>query len=303
MRAFLYRAVVVASVLFTTTTAVNAENHHASALSFKVQSLTDNIAMLQGQGGNIAVMAGKQGLLMIDDDYQKMSPALQQALTPFGGEDKLTYIINTHWHGDHTQGNLHFGHSAQIIAHDNVRERLLTSQEVKLFNMKTKPYPAHALPSITYETALTLHMNDEEIELIHLPGGHTDGDSVVFFKKANVVHMGDHFFNGFFPFVDVQNGGNVSRMAENVGKVLAMLDDGAIIIPGHGPVATKQDLVAFKRMLEGTTSEIELMRSAGMNLQQMQKKGLSDKWIEWADGFLSEEVWISIVSSSLDSVR
>ncbi len=301
MVSFLYRLVVLITVSLSTS--AMAENHHASTLSFKVQPLTDNIMMLQGQGGNIAVMTGKQGLLMVDDDYQKMSPALQQALTPFGGEDKLTYIINTHWHGDHTQGNLHFGHHAQIIAHDNVRERLITSQEVKLFNMKTKPYPDHALPSITYQTALTLHMNDEEIELIHLPGGHTDGDSVVFFKKANVVHMGDHFFNGFFPFVDVQNGGNVSRMAENVGKVLAMLDDGAVIIPGHGPVATKQDLVAFKLMLEGTTSEIELMRSAGMNLQQIQKKGLSDKWDDWTDGFLSEEVWIGIVSSSLDSER
>ena len=293
LRALLVSAAVVTPVL--------AEDHHASALSFKTQSLTNNISMLSGQGGNVAVMSGDQGLLMIDDDYQKMSPALQRALTPFGGEDKLTYIINTHWHGDHTQGNLHFGHSAQIIAHDNVRERLLTSQEVKLFNMKTQPYPEHALPSITYEKALTLHMNGEEVELLHLPGGHTDGDSVVFFKKANVVHMGDHFFNGFFPFVDVENGGNVARMAQNVGQVLTMLDAKAIIIPGHGPIATKPDLTAFKRMLEGTSAEIEGMRAKGMSLKEMQTEGLSEQWDEWTDGFLSESVWISIVNSSLDS--
>lgn len=277
-----------------------AENHHQKGPSFKIQPLTDNIAMLRGRGGNIAVLSGEQGLLMVDDDYQNMSPALQTALGEFGGEDKLTYIINTHWHGDHTQGNLHFGHGAQIIAHDNVRERLLTAQEVKLFNMKSEPYPEHALPSITYEKALTLHINKEEVELVHLPGGHTDGDSVVFFKKANVVHMGDHFFNGFFPFVDVQNGGNVARMAENVGTVLALIDDKTVVIPGHGPVSNKAELVAFKAMLEGTSAEVAAMRAEGMNLGQMQVKGLSDQWQEWTDGFLSEQVWIGIVNSSLD---
>ena len=139
------------------------------------------------------------------------------------------------------------------------------------------------------------------MKLLHLPGGHTDGDSVVFFKKANVVHMGDHFFNGFFPFVDVENGGNVARMAQNVGQVLTLLDAKTIIIPGHGPVATKPDLAAFKRMLEGTSAEIEGMRAKGMSLEQMQAEGLSVQWDEWTDGFLSESVWISIVNSSLDS--
>ncbi|MGH1460434.1 MAG: hypothetical protein ACRBB6_00195 [Neptuniibacter sp.] len=128
-----------------------AENHNATTPSFRSSALTDQVSMLRGKGGNVAVLVGKQGILMVDDDYQDMTPALQNALQPFGGEEKLTYIVNTHWHGDHTQGNLHFGHQAQIVAHDNVRERLLTSQEVKLFKMVTKPYPEHALPSITYK--------------------------------------------------------------------------------------------------------------------------------------------------------
>ncbi|WP_286237516.1 MBL fold metallo-hydrolase [Neptuniibacter halophilus] len=277
-----------------------AEEHHQQSASFKAKSLTGQITMLQGKGGNIGILSGEQGVLMIDDDYQHMTPALQQALTEFGGEDKLTYIINTHWHGDHTQGNLHFGKHAQIIAHDNVRHRLLTSQEVKLFNMKTEPYPEHALPSITYQKALTLHMNGETVEIVHLPGGHTDGDSVVFFRQANVVHMGDHFFNGFFPFVDVQNGGNVSRMAKNVGTVLDMIDDKTIVIPGHGPVSNKAELAAFKAMLEGTLAEVKAMRVAGMNLGQMQVKGLSSEWDDWTDGFLSSQVWIGILNSSLE---
>lgn len=290
---FCIAAIVSSSVL--------SEGHHASSLKFKTQTIKDNLSLLQGQGGNIAILSGKQGLLMVDDDYQKMSPALQNALSEFGGEEKLTYIVNTHWHGDHTQGNLHFGHHAQIIAHDNVRERLLTSQEVKLFNMKTEPYPEHALPSITYEKSLTLHINNEEVELVHMPGGHTDGDSVVFFKNANVVHMGDHFFNGFYPFVDVQNGGNVARMAENVTKVLSLISKKTIVIPGHGPVANKKDLLAFKKMLEGTSAEIEMMKKQGLSLSAMKEKGLSSTWDEWNDGFLSEEVWIGIVNESLES--
>ncbi|WP_415896606.1 MBL fold metallo-hydrolase [Neptuniibacter sp. QD57_21] len=279
---------------------VSAENHHQQSPKFKVQTLTENISMLKGKGGNIGLLTGDQGLLMIDDDYRSMSPALQKTLQKFGGEDKLTYIINTHWHGDHTEGNHHFGHHATIIAHDNVRERLLTSQEVKLFNMKTEPYPEHALPSITYQQALTLYINDEEVELLHLAGGHTDGDSVVFFKKANVVHMGDLYFNGFFPFVDIQNGGNVARMAENVGQVLELIDDKTIVIPGHGPVSNKAELMIFKMMLEGTLAEVQAMQDKGMNLGQMQLKGLSPKWQSWTTGFLSTSVWIGILHSSLE---
>ncbi|MGH1460435.1 MAG: hypothetical protein ACRBB6_00200 [Neptuniibacter sp.] len=135
---------------------------------------------------------------------------------------------------------------------------------------------------------------------MHLPGGHTDGDSVVFFKKANVVHMGDLYFNGFFPFVDVQNGGSVLKMSENVTAVLSMIDDKTIVIPGHGPVSNKSELTAFRDMLRGTYSEVKEMRNKGMNLGQMQVEGLSADWIDWTDGFLSEQVWIGIVNSSID---
>lgn len=280
---------------------VAAEDHHAQSPKFRTAAISDNISMLRGKGGNIAVLNGKQGILMVDADYQDMSPALQKALKQFGGEEKLTYIVNTHWHGDHTQGNLHFGHNAQIVAHDNVRERLLTSQEVKLFKMVTEPYPEHALPSITYKQELSLHINGEEVGILHLPGGHTDGDSVVFFKKANSVHMGDLFFNGFFPFVDVQNGGNVQKMAANVSTVLDMIDEKTVVIPGHGPVSNKVELTAFRDMLLGTYAEVKAMRDKGMNLGQMQVEGLSTDWMEWTDGFLSEQVWIGILNSSFEA--
>jgi glyoxylase-like metal-dependent hydrolase (beta-lactamase superfamily II) len=274
--------------------------HHHQNKSFTSVSVTDSISMLSGKGGNVAVLTGEQGLLMVDDDYQDMTPALQNSLKNLGGEDKLAYIINTHWHGDHTQGNFHFGHKAPIIAHDNVRKRLLTSQEVKLFNMVTEPYPEHALPSVTYQKQMTLHINDEEVRLLHLADGHTDGDSVVFFRKSNVIHMGDHFFNGFFPFVDIQNGGSVKNMAANVSSIIEMIDDSTKVIPGHGALSNRAELIEFRDMLLGTYAEVKAMRDQGLSLEQMKKQGLSSQWDEWTDGFLSTPIWIGIVNASLE---
>jgi len=276
-----------------------AEKHHTDSPKFKSIQLTDNIWMLRGRGGNVAVLTGKQGILMIDADYKNMSPALQKALEPFGGKQKLTYIINTHWHGDHTQGNKVFGKHAKIVAHDNVRTRLLSTQEVKLFKMISKPYPEHAVPSITYDKSMHLYMNGQKVNIVHFADGHTDGDSIVFFEKANVVHMGDHYFSGFFPFVDVGTGGNVLNMAANVKKVLAMIDDKTQVIPGHGPLSTKTDLQDFYNMLIGTSNEVKAMKDKGKTLAEIKKAGLSDKWKDWTDGFLSTEVWIGIVHSSL----
>lgn len=277
----------------------NAENHHGKSPSFKTTKLANNIFMLQGKGGNLALIKGKDGVLLIDADYKVMSAALKNELAKYGGMKKLTYLINTHWHGDHTQGNFALGHHAKIIAHDNVRARLLTTQEIKLFKMVSKPYPIHALPSITYEKSMSLHMNGEEIELVHFPRGHTDGDSVVFFKNSNVVHMGDHFFSGFYPFVDVEHGGNVLNMAKNIKVVLAMVSNKTKIVPGHGPLSTKKDLQDFHDMLVGTSSEVSVLKNKGLSLKKIQEKGLSKKWKSWTKGFLTTEAWIGILYSSL----
>ena len=175
----------------------------------------------------------------------------------------------------------------------------MTRQEVKLFGMVSEPYPELALPSVTYSETLNLYINKEHVHVLHLPGGHTDGDSIVYFKKANVVHLGDHFFNGFFPFVDVDNGGNVSRMADNLEAIMTTLDNDTVIIPGHGPLARKSELQAFINMLRGTTAEVKALRDKGLSLAQIQEKGLSSKWDEWTDGFLNTPTWISIVFASL----
>ncbi|MFV1982976.1 MAG: MBL fold metallo-hydrolase [Thiohalomonadales bacterium] len=287
------------TLVFFVSNFINAETHHVKSLSFNTTKLTDSIFMLQGKGGNLALLKGKQGLLLIDADYKKMSEALKSELTKYGGIKKLTYIINTHWHGDHTGGNLALGHQAQIIAHDNVRSRLLTIQEIKLFNMVSKPYPDFALPSITYSSRMSLHINDEDIEIVHFPRGHTDGDSIVFFKKSNIVHMGDHFFSGFFPFVDITNGGNVLNMAANIKTVLGKIDNKTKVIPGHGPLSNKNGLQDFHDMLIGTSAEVKSMIDKGYSLEKIREKGLSTRWKKWTNGFISSSVWIEIIYSSL----
>ncbi len=278
---------------------IYAADHHETTPSFKSVKVTDQIWMLQGRGGNLAVLTGEQGILLVDDDYKIMSEALKGQLSQYGGLEQLTYVINTHWHGDHTEGNMALGGSAQIVAHENVRNRLLTAQEIKLFKMVSEPYPEQALPEITYQQEMNLYINGEQVRLLHYPNGHTDGDTVVFFEKSNVVHMGDHFFSGFFPFVDIDTGGNVLNMATNVKAVLSMINADTKIIPGHGPLSTTADLEAFHQMLLGTSSEVRQMRDKGMGLAEIQETGLSDRWESWTDGFLSEKVWISIVYRSL----
>jgi len=278
---------------------VLAASHSAPSPSFKASQLTDSIYMLQGKGGNIALLKGEQGILLIDDDYKVMSDGLKKQVMDHGGLDKLTYIINTHWHGDHTQGNLALGPHASIIAHDNVRKLLSEKQSIKLFNMVSEPYPENALPSITYDKSMSLYFNNEAMKILHYPGGHTNGDSVVFFKKANIVHTGDLFFNGFFPFVDVDHGGDVLIMAANVKVILESIDENTKIIPGHGPLAKKAELQAFHDMLVGTAGEVQAMIDKGDKLPTIIKNGLSDKWAPWTKGFLSSEVWIGIVYESL----
>lgn len=274
-----------------------AEEHHAENKTFTVSDIKPGFHLLQGKGGNILLSEGTEGLLIVDSDYSEMTPALEKTLARYDGG--LKYVLNTHWHGDHTQGNQTLGHKADIIAHDNVYTRLNSRQEVKLFNMVSEPYDAHALPNITFDHSLTLHFNNETIKALHLPNGHTDGDSIIFFENANIVHMGDHYFNGMFPFVDVDSQGSVRGIANNIAGMLDKIDDKTVVVPGHGAISNKKELVSYKDMLLGTANEVEAMMKDSMSLQAIQDKGLSKQWDAWGHGFIKEKVWISIVHSSL----
>ncbi|MGK0500395.1 MAG: glyoxylase-like metal-dependent hydrolase (beta-lactamase superfamily II) [Oceanicoccus sp.] len=275
---------------------VTADQHQAA---FKATPINQTLTLLQGKGGNVLLSQGEDGLLIIDDDYADMAPVLKTALDRYGEQKFLKYIINTHWHGDHTGANEALGQGVTIVAHENVRTRLSQPQEVALFKMKSDAYPKHALPSLTYPDSMQIHFNKDKLTLQHLANGHTDGDTVVFFEQANVVHMGDHLFYPMFPFVDLASGGNVLAYANNVGGVLDYIDDKTVVIPGHGPLTNKKGLTRFHQMLNGTIAEVQAMHTAGRSLEQAQQQGLTKQWDKWNGGFIKQDLWISFIYQSL----
>src|SRR5687767_7655994 len=226
------------------TTPVYAQDF--SKVEITTTKVAGNVHMLQGAGGNIGVSVGTDGILIVDDQFAPLADKIKAALKTLGS-GRLKFVLNTHWHGDHTGGNAAFGPEAPIIAHENVRKRLAAGQQLR--GQAIPPAPSEALPVVTFPGSLSVHFNGEEIQVIHYPHGHTDGDSVIFFTKSNVVHMGDHFFNGRFPFVDLASGGNVEGYARNVAAVLKQVPADAKVIPGHGPLASVDDLKRFHRML------------------------------------------------------
>jgi cyclase len=259
-----------------------------------------SVHMLQGAGGNIGVSVGADGILIVDDQFAPLADKIRAALKKLG-EGKLRYVLNTHWHGDHTGSNAQFGVEASIIAHDNVRKRL--SGEMKPASGTATPAPKEALPVITFDQSLSVHFNGEEIRAIHYPRGHTDGDSIIFFTGSNVVHMGDDFFNGMFPYIDLGSGGDVEGYERNVAAAITRIPPGAKIIPGHGPLATIDDLKTFHAMLVETIGIIRQRMKAGKTLEQIQTEGLPDKWKSWGSGFINTRTWINIVHQSLSRAR
>jgi cyclase len=274
------------------------DSHFANRqdVTVKTTKVSGNVYMLQGRGGNIGAINGPDGVLIIDDDYKAVSEKLRDALKELGSPTPR-YILNTHWHGDHTEGNDFFGKSGTvIIAQDNVRKRLLDPPV--LFGQRTPPYASYALPLVTYSQSLSLHLNGEEIRMVHYPNGHTDGDSVIFFTKANVVHLGDDFFVGRFPFVDLDSGGSVQGVINNVASLISTIPADAKLIPGHGPLATMDDLKAFHKLLVETTTIIQNAMKAGKSLDEIKKAGLPEKYKEAGSGFIKTDQWIEIVYRS-----
>ncbi len=267
-----------------------------SKVEIKVHKVSGNIYMLEGGGGNIGVSVGPDGILIVDDQYAPLADKIKAALKTLG-EGKLKFILNTHWHGDHTGGNATFGPEAPIIAHTNVRKRL--AEGLDLPGRQTKPSPKEALPVITFDESLSVHFNGEEIRVIHVPPGHTDGDSVIYFTAANVVHMGDQFFVDRFPFVDLASGGDVEGYTKNVGDVLAKLPAGVKIIPGHGALATPEDLKRFHNMLVVTTDIVRKKIAAGKTLAQIKSEGLPEEWKTWGSGFIKQDPWLETIFTSL----
>jgi glyoxylase-like metal-dependent hydrolase (beta-lactamase superfamily II) len=273
-----------------------------SKVEIKATKVAGNVYMLEGSGGNIGVSVGDDGLLIVDDQFAPLADKIRAALKGIA-DKKLRFILNTHWHQDHTDGNKVFGPEAPIIAHDNVRKRLSTEQKSAVFNRTTPPAPKEALPVITFNESLTVHFNGEEIRVIHYPQGHTDGDSVIFFSASNVVHLGDDFFAGRFPFVDLESGGTVEGLIRNIGEIIGKVPEGAKLIPGHGPISTVDDLKSYHRMLQQTTEIVRQKIAAGKTLDQIKSEGLPAEWAPWGAGFIKTDRWVETIYRSLTAKK
>jgi len=250
-------------------------------------------ATAEFSGGNVGVSVGPDGIVLIDDKFAPLAPKIEAALRTIS-DKPVRFIINTHFHGDHTDGNAAWGQKSTIIAHENTRKRLAAGS-----GKDQPPAPAAALPVITFEDKVSVHLNGEEIRAIHFPSGHTDTDVVIFFTKSNVVHMGDDFFNGIFPFIDIDGGGSVKGLIANLQKLLAQIPADAKIIPGHGPIGTSKELRAFQTMLKETSTIIEAGIKAKKTADQLKKEKALAKYDAWAKGFLKADDFIDMLYKDL----
>lgn len=271
-----------------------------SKVEIKATKVAGSVYMLEGAGGNIGVSVGPDGILIVDDQFEPLADKIKATLKTLG-EGKLKFVLNTHYHGDHTGGNAAFGPDAPIIAQTNVRKRLSEEQKSKFFNRTTPPSPKEALPVITFDQAVSVFFNGEEIKVIHFPHGHTDGDSVIFFTGSNVVHMGDDFFNGRFPVVDLEAGGDVEGLTKNIADIISKLPAGVKIIPGHGPLSDVEGLKAYHRMLVETTGIVRKRMAAGKTLDQIKAEGLPEEWKTWGTGFIKTDLWLTLIFNSLSA--
>ena len=265
-----------------------------------VTPMATGVFMLTGAGGNIGVSVGADGVFVIDDQFAPLSERIMDAIE--GLSDRpVSYVLNTHWHGDHTGGNENFGEAgAAIVAHENVRTRMSTEQVSTVFGRTTPPSPDAALPVVTFTENVTFHFNGEAIRVHHVPNAHTDGDSIVYFDDVDVLHTGDTFFNGAFPFIDVDSGGSLDGMIDAAETSLGMITRQTEIIPGHGPRATQIDLERYRDMLLEVREIVAERVAAGESREDVVAANpLGALGVNWGGGFMKTDVFTGLVYDSL----
>jgi cyclase len=281
--------------------AASAQQQDFSKVEIKVTKVSGSIYLLEGSGGNIAASVGDDGIVIVDDQFAPLADKIRAALKGITSKP-LRFIINTHYHFDHTGGNLPF-HDATIIAHDNVRKRLAQANVVgnggSAMKMDQPANPPEALPVITFAHDVTLHVNGEDIRALHAPSGHTDGDSIVFFPKSNVVHFGDDFVRYGFPFIDINGGGSSKGMIAALENALTQLPKDVKVIPGHGALATLDDVRSFLTMLKETRAVVEKAVKAGKTLQQLQQEKVLAQWEKYSGQFVSTDLFIETLYNEL----
>ncbi len=283
----------------------SAAQPHASAATtpIKTTKLYDNVYLLQGQGGNMALQTGPDGNLLIDASFATQVPRIREVVASLSKvpADAPGILINTHWHGDHTGGNeAMYEAGYTIIAHENTRKRLSTPQTVKYFHVTTMPAMTGAWPTITFEHEMCIWHNDDQLDLVHYDPAHTDTDIYVHFHKANVLHVGDTWFNNFYPFIDEDSGGSIGGMIRAAEKSLAVGDKDTKIIPGHGPLGTKAELQSFHNMLATVREKVAALKTAGASEQEaIDKKPTAELDAVWGKGFLKPDDFVGIVYRTL----
>lgn len=259
-----------------------------SEVQINTQHVGGSVYMLEGRGGNVGASVGEDGILVIDDQFAPMAPRIREALRELS-RDPVVYLLNTHHHGDHTGGNAAFAKEATIVAQTNVRTRLSQSRN----------HDPKSLPIVTFDNSVSVHFNGEEIRMVHFPHGHTDNDCVIFFPKSNVVHMGDLLFTGSYPSFYTNEGGDIEGYARNVGEILKLLAPDTRIIPGHGALASVDDVREFHAMLVETIDIVQKQIDAGKSLEDVQAAGLPEKYDRWSSSFTSNAQWVAKVYRSL----
>lgn len=280
---------IFAAILFLAGTFHVSAQQDFSNVEIKTIHVAKNVYMLQGSGGNIGVSVGEDGTLIVDDQFAPLAGKILDALKQLN-PNKPRYILNTHHHGDHTGGNPQFVRDGEIIAHANVRKRLLASKLEKA-----------GLPVVTFEDSLSVHFNGEEVKIVHVPPAHTDGDSVVYFIGANVIHFGDTFFSGRYPNIDLNGGGSVRGFIKGIGDAIPKIPADAKLIPGHGPLSTIKELKEFHEMLVETSAIVQKAIDAGKTLDEVKAAGLPQKFKSWEAPTLRTDRWLEILYNGLKS--
>jgi glyoxylase-like metal-dependent hydrolase (beta-lactamase superfamily II) len=291
------RVVIVAAMILGFVPAGTARQDDISKVEIKATKVAGTVYMLEGAGGNIGVSIGEDGVLIVDDQFAPLAPKIRDAIKHIT-DKPLRFVLNTHWHGDHTGGNKAFSGDTTIIAHDNVRKRMASGSGPGA-PFTVPPAGKDELPVITFDHSLTVHVNGEDIRALHFAAGHTDGDSIIYFPQSKVVHMGDDFVTYGFPFIDVASGGTIRGMIENGEQALASLPDDVKIIPGHGPISGKRDVLEFTAMLRDCVALVEAARKQGKSLSQVQDAKVLQKYDALGKDFVKTNDFIALIYNEL----
>jgi cyclase len=290
---------IAAVMLAAVSCAPVAAQQDMSNVEIRAVEIRPGVAVLFGNGGNIGVSYGEDGTILVDDQFAPLTAKIQAAVAGLGAAP-TRFLINTHWHFDHAGGNENFGKAgALIFAHDNVRVRLADGGTVA--GNPSAPAPPEALPVVTYDDGVTFHVNGDEIDVKFFGGGHTDGDSVIYWRKANVLHTGDLFLStGGLPFVDLSSGGNVEHLMNSLGQIIALIDDETVVIPGHGELARRGDIIAFRALIATAVERVKALKNAGRTLEQAKAAKPLDG-LASARGFFPDDLFVESIWGSLEA--